>query len=273
MKKTMIAVFLAAIAAGNVGAIELEGVNLNTLPPLSVEVPTPNAPEKVKTDGSWAREAARELRKDLREHGVNAKVSVANALDGTPALMVEFASKEEYEKISDLFYQDPGAPCYMDVKVVVMIDEQKTKSPLAGGAYRISCKYADAYEVNNVARLDLAGTYTVLNKDAATLAYEATLTYFEDQLPIMYFAVGEGLKNMPYSGVNYPNHFKFPLEWHGVGSSIEWANLIISKEPTSTVKDEYGATVRTFSGALDVSYNDHHGDYVKVSCTQREFEN
>lgn len=74
----------------------------------------------------------------------------------------------------------------MDVKVVVMIDEQKAKRPLAGGAYRISCEYAGAYEVNNVAKLDLTGTYTVLNKDFATLAYEATLTYFEDQLPLMY---------------------------------------------------------------------------------------
>lgn len=273
MKKTMIAVFLAAIAAGNVGAIELEQVNLSALPLSTVEIPAPGAPGKTKADDSWAREAAGELRKELKERGVNARISVANALDGTPALMVEFASKEEYEEISDLFYQDPGAPCYMDVKVVVMIDAQKTRSPMAGGTYRINCEYADAYEVNNVARLDLAGTYNVLNKDSATLTYEATLTYFQDNLPLMYFAVGEGLKNVPYSGVNYPNHFKFPLDWHGVYGSIEWADLIISKEPTSTAKDEYGATVRTFTGALDVSYNDHHGDYVKVSCTQRGFEN
>lgn len=273
MKKTMIAVFLAAIAAGNVGALELESVNLKALPLSTVEIPAPNAPGKAEADDSWAREAARELSKELKENGINARVSVANALDGTPALMVEFASKEDYEKISDLFYQDPGAPCYMDVKVVVMIYAEKAKSPGAGGTYRINCKYAAAYEVNNVAKLDLAATYTVLDKDSATLAYKATLTYFEDQLPIMYFAVGEGLKNVPYSGVNYPNHFKFPLDWHGVYGSIEWANLIISKEATSTVKDEYGATVRTFTGALDVSYNDHHGDYVRVSCTQRGFEN
>lgn len=142
----------------------------------------------------------------------------------------------------------------------------------AAETYRISCKYKDAYEVNNVARLDMRATYTVLGNDSASLAYKATLTYLSEKPAAVYFAVGDGLKNEKYSGVNYPDHFKFPLRWHGVSSTIEWGNLIISRKPVSVEMDEYGATVRKFSGALDVSYNDHHGDYVKVVCTQREFE-
>lgn len=153
----------------------------------------------------------------------------------------------------------------------------------AGTVYNIRCKYNDEEEEERV-KFSLAGTYNVPGKDSATLSYRATLvafdttvfqstSYLEKQPPTVIFAVGRDLKNnVKYASVKYPNHFKFALEWNGVDAMIERGNLIVSKEPVSVVKDKYGATIRTFTGALDVRYNDHHGDYVQVICTQREFE-
>lgn len=145
----------------------------------------------------------------------------------------------------------------------------------AGMKYDITCAYNDKREEKDMAKFALAGTYIVEGKDEATLDFRATLVLgpemiFTDEAGIV-FAHGK-LDNMDYNGRKYNNHFKFGIDWKGVDTQIEWGNLIISKEPISVTKDQYGATIRTFDGALDVSYNDHHGDYVKVLCTDREFE-
>lgn len=151
--------------------------------------------------------------------------------------------------------------------------------------YEIRCKYNDAEE-ETIARLSMTGTYRISSADVATLSYEATITYVDEVLagnnaPVdapadpasVVFSMGKNVKNLPnYAGTRYTNHFKFALDWHGVDASIDRADLIISKEPVSMKKDEHGATIRTFTGALDVSYNDHHGDFVQTVCTQREFE-
>jgi hypothetical protein len=161
------------------------------------------------------------------------------------------------------------------------------KADVTARTYEIRCRYSDAV-AETLARFSMIGTYKVAGRDAATLSYSATINYVEGNLsgdvpmsdvagpaqpaPVV-FSVGKNVKNLPkYHGTKYVNHFKFPLEWNGVDASIDRADLIISKEPVSTEKDQYGATLRTFTGALDVSYNDHHGDFVQTVCVQREFE-
>lgn len=131
MKKTLIALALLGTAAGGAGALELERLGLRSLPVSAVESPAVSAPEKILADTSWAREAAKELRKELRELGVEAKVTVLPAPVGD-VLQVEFLNRADYERISDLFYQDPGAPSYMDVKVVVKIGAGGEKADRTG---------------------------------------------------------------------------------------------------------------------------------------------
>lgn len=75
-------------------------------------------PAPVKAQDSWAKEAAKELRRELKQQGITAKVTVAAGPGQEPFLAVEFLSWEDYERIKDLFFQDPGDnPSYMDVKV------------------------------------------------------------------------------------------------------------------------------------------------------------
>lgn len=67
---------------------------------------------------TFAIEAADSLRKDLKDNGIKAKVSIINAKTGAYELAVEFKSWADYGKIKDLFYQDPGDnPSYMDLKI------------------------------------------------------------------------------------------------------------------------------------------------------------
>lgn len=70
----------------------------------------------------FALEAASELRKDLKGHGIKAKVGLVNRPGGAYGLWAEFLSLADYEKVKDMFYQDPGDnPSYMDLKVEVRI--------------------------------------------------------------------------------------------------------------------------------------------------------
>ncbi|MDA8244996.1 MAG: hypothetical protein M0025_12865 [Elusimicrobia bacterium] len=80
----------------------------------------------ISPDMQFALEAAASLRKDLKEYGVKAKVRLVNLPGGRYALGVEFRNQEDYDQVSDMFYQDPGDnPSYMDLKVVVSIAEAR----------------------------------------------------------------------------------------------------------------------------------------------------
>jgi len=154
-----------------------------------------------------------------------------------------------------------------------VIFPSKADAPLT---YNIQCKYSDPDEAAK-AEFILVGSYMVYGKESAALTYSALINYLSEDFiygnssPHV-FSVGENLKSdANYFGAKYKNHFKFTLAWHSVGAEIEKGNLIISKEPVKTEKDQHGATVRTFTGALDVSYNDHHGNYADVVCTHRSF--
>ena len=72
----------------------------------------------ISQEMQFALEAASELRKDLKNYGIKAKVGLVNEPVGGYGLWVEFRNWSDYEKIKDLFYQDPGNnPSYMDLKV------------------------------------------------------------------------------------------------------------------------------------------------------------
>lgn len=113
--------------------------------------------------------------------------------------------------------------------------------------------------------------------DSATLDFTAVMNFLDKDAcdtgePKVAFAIGKGLKNARYNGSKYKNHFKFEPKWEGVDADVEWANLIISKEPVKVSKDSHGATLRVFDAVLDASYDDHHGDYIRVECVNRDFE-
>jgi len=167
----------------------------------------------------------------------------------------------------------------MKLALILIVMMSGTSFALDTTSYRgLKCKYNDAEETQYI-RFDLVGALNVLNENEATLTYSTTIFYdvasdyadYESPEKNIVFGHGKDLKNARYNGTRYTNHFKFELDWHSLFASLEWGNLIISKEPVGTRIDEHGATIQTFTGALDVSYNDHHGDYVQVICERRYF--
>ncbi len=91
-----------------------------------------NIPQPVvPADMQFALEAASTLRKDLKGYGLKAKVGLLNEPKGGYGLWVEFQNWAEYEKVKDLFYQDPGDnPSYMDLKVYPRVPKEATKADL-----------------------------------------------------------------------------------------------------------------------------------------------
>lgn len=149
----------------------------------------------------------------------------------------------------------------------------------AGEKYYIDCKYNDEGETKHV-QFNMEGIYEVENDQKATLHHSSLITYAgysealkgADVAKNVAFSRQKAVPNVKYKGTKYNNHFRFDLEWTSLGAAIEYADLIISKQPIKSEKDKSGATIRTFDGALNVSYNDHHGDSVWVICTDRRFE-
>lgn len=150
----------------------------------------------------------------------------------------------------------------------------------AKDTYNIHCKYNDSGETQNV-QFNMNATYVVESTTQATLSHSSLITFVgstetltgADVADRVVFATENAVTNVAdYIGRKYNRHFMFKLNWTSVGAGIEYANLIISKEPIRKEKDHYGATIKSFDGALNVSYGDHHGDYVWIICTSRTFE-
>ncbi len=89
-----------------------------------------NIPQPIiPADMQFALEAASALRKDLKGCGIKAKVGLLNEPNGAYGLWVEFRNWADYEKIKDLFYQDPGNnPGYMDLKVHPRVSKEINKA-------------------------------------------------------------------------------------------------------------------------------------------------
>ncbi len=116
-------------------------------------------------------------------------------------------------------------------------------------------------------------TFTVVNKDMKSYGVMPANATSVSQ--------GENISNVEYDGRKYPDHFKFRVD-SGKGiqtigdQEVQYANLIIAPEYTvaKTVHEhnEWDKTwtwdieIRKHSAVLDVSFNDHHGDYIKLDC-------
>jgi len=139
---------------------------------------------------------------------------------------------------------------------------------------RITCTYDDPGEEKQV-RFDLNGVITKNSDDKATLRYSATLIYVQGEEATernVLFSHEMELKNVPYKGRKYTNHFRFNMKWHSTYASLDQADLIISKDPVSSniEKGRFGATIETYTGALDVSYNDFHGALAPIRAMSKE---
>lgn len=112
----------------------------------------------ISPDMQFALEAASSLRKDLKGYGVKAKVGLVNEPGGRYGLSVEFQNWKDYEKIKDLFYQDPGDnPSYMDLKVYPRVPKGADRADLAWKSVRLQA--ADGTRVTvDYSRLSLGGT-------------------------------------------------------------------------------------------------------------------
>lgn len=91
-----------------------------------------NIPQPIiSADMQFALESASLLRKDLKEQGVKAKVGLLNEPKGGYGLWVEFQSWADYEKVKDMFYQDPGDnPSYRDLKIYPRVPKETAKADL-----------------------------------------------------------------------------------------------------------------------------------------------
>ena len=141
----------------------------------------------------------------------------------------------------------------------------------------ITCKYSESYRASrdwDTTKFHLQiASFKVQGPKSATLDYAVVMDIFNEGET--WIDKNKNLSNVKYNGRKYNNHVKFPLELTRVsdynGSSGAWADLIISKEVTSNSTDQYGATLDQFDAVLDLSYDDHHGDYVQLTCTRRYF--
>ena len=151
----------------------------------------------------------------------------------------------------------------------------RSLNAFAGPYDDFECKFNDRAEAARV-EFKLSGEYEVKDETHATLTYDASLEFLDQEWNnntghSFVFGHAKSQKGLPHHGRKYKDHFKFEIQCHGVDSSIEYGDLILSRLPASTTQDQYGATIETFTGVLDVRYNDHHGDFVWVKCTRRSF--
>ncbi|PJA15209.1 MAG: hypothetical protein COX65_04340 [Elusimicrobia bacterium CG_4_10_14_0_2_um_filter_56_8] len=81
-------------------------------------------------DLDWAKQVAKELRKELKGYGIFASVIVVAKPGKKAFLAVEFKSWADYEQVKDLFYQDPGKnPSYMDIRVSPRVPKEAGSAP------------------------------------------------------------------------------------------------------------------------------------------------
>lgn len=128
------------------------------------------------------------------------------------------------------------------------------------------CQFTDDYnEVSYEASFEFKGRITVTDQKNATLSYVTVLdvTDFESR---RYAGMGKDVSNVPYNGRKYKNYLKFTLELDSLRSrwSQASANLIILPLPVSTPESRGRVS---YKAVLDVSFDDHHGDYIPLTCT------
>ena len=131
----------------------------------------------------------------------------------------------------------------------------------------IRCTYDPGHvEEYNSVDFRLRGTLTVSTDQKAGSLSHVTYLKVEEYINIGKDKAVVNSDYNPSPDSMWHNHLKFDLDIEEVGSPYgdAYAFLIISKAP---VKEEDGWKV--FSAVLDVSYDDHHGDYVRLLCRVR----
>ena len=154
----------------------------------------------------------------------------------------------------------------------------------ANSAYAITyknlkCRYSDQEQLGDEGEyyVQIDGTLEIINENIAILNGQATTAYLNakpvnGKVLIQDLVAGvskiENKANTPgYKGNIYNNHYRF----FAFGQHSDFnGSLIIEKTPKiSEAKSPFGHRRKfySFDAALDVTYGDHHGDYVKMTCT------
>ena len=92
---------------------------------------------------------------------------------------------------------------------------------------------------------------------------------------------GSSRSNLPYSGRKYKGHLKFDLDGSLAGNApLEYAYLIVSPEYKVVKRIDHQnmwnpeikwvEEIREHSAVMDISLDDHHGDYMPMKCWSRE---
>lgn len=164
----------------------------------------------------------------------------------------------------------PAAKAPPDLAVTLAAAKAELAEVYDEIVYRdIRCHYVENDQGNwGSVEFNFVGNLTVINEKEGFLSFAATLE-LEEEFGFLVFGRADNIRNGPYNSKKYKNHFKFHLNLNGVGykNQIEYAYLIISKDPVKIEVTDYRRQRMVFSAVLDVSYNDHHGDYVPLRCT------
>ncbi len=162
MKRTSIVLAALALAAplmaGELPAPQLPPIDAGSILAQINQQQHNNIPRPIiPAEMQFALEAASSLRKDLKSQGVKAKVGLLNEQDGSYGLWVEFQNWADYEKVKDMFYQDPGYnPGYMDLKVYPRVPKEVSKGDLSWKNVRLQA--ADGTKITiDYAPLSLGG--------------------------------------------------------------------------------------------------------------------
>jgi len=150
----------------------------------------------ISSEMQFALESASELRKDLKAQGIKAKVGLLNEPDYSYGLWVEFRNWADYEKIKDLFYQDPGYnPSYRGHKVYPRVPKSaepksdyrpdSVLSPLMSAV-----KDAQRDELDSMGYFFGFTTYPA--KTRLTKIYADIVGYSESDIDPSYFTTSQG---------------------------------------------------------------------------------
>lgn len=159
-------------------------------------------------------------------------------------------------------------------KFVLWLSLSSCATAMAGPQNDFTCKFNDRAE-EELVEFKLAGDYQVRGATEAVLQFDAQLRFkahpSDPQGDAFVFARSAGLAGTHHQGRKYRDHFRFDLQWSGVEHGIERGILYIARLPSRTDYPSDRLTVETFTGVMDVSWNDHHGDYVWVKCVRRSW--
>ena len=168
-------------------------------------------------------------------------------------------------------------------------DELKAKQNESAQVFHVMCRFTVGEIEDYQSYFQMEFNYDIQSDSKAYINYEGYIAHIEDVMDEGQTA--EGIKatffgkrkteNIPYKGQKYSNHFKFDVEDYPGA----YAYLIIEKSPIVTAESKPWESLGwsdylndkscpykvkrvsySFSGVLDFSIDDHHGDYARLTC-------